>query len=198
MKRIVFLISLAVSTGCGVLLRTDKADTATGTSRETVQEAALHTGRDVPGGTAKDAPAVTTPESRETAQEAAADTARTQTPPDTTAITTPAADSIPAAVSTTDTLHTDTVRKKGLLEAVVEYSAKDSIVWTAGNMAYLYGDGDVKYQNIELKSETIQMSMDNSSVYATHGTDSLGEEFGYPVFKEGEQDIEAKIGRAHV
>ncbi len=59
-----------------------------------------------------------------------------------------------------DSLMIDSMpKKKGALEATVDYQAKDSIVWTAGNMAFLYGEGDVKYQNIELKSEIIQMSI---------------------------------------
>ena len=95
---------------------------------------------------------------------------------------------------TTDSLATDTIPvKKGSLEANVEYQAKDSIVWTAGNLAYLYGEGDVKYQDIALTSEIIQIKMDSSLVYAFHGTDSLGEEFGYPVFVPGgDQSLEAK------
>ena len=87
----------------------------------------------------------------------------------------------------------DTIpEKKGMLEATVHYEAKDSIVWTAGNIAYLFGEGDVKYQDIELKSEIMQMKMDSSILYAIHGTDSLGEEFGHPVFAQGEQNLEAK------
>jgi len=95
---------------------------------------------------------------------------------------------------TTDSLTTDTVPpKKSSLEANVEYQAKDSIVWTAGNMAFLYGEGDVKYQDIALTSEIIHIKMDSSLVYAIHGTDSLGEEFGYPVFVPGgDQSLEAK------
>lgn len=105
-------------------------------------------------------------------------------------------DSILAAnngVLPADSLMTDSVPpKKGTLEATVDYQAKDSIVWTAGNMAFLYGESDVKYQAIELKAEMMQMNMDSTLLYATHGVDSLGEEFGHPVFSEGEQDIEAK------
>ena len=95
---------------------------------------------------------------------------------------------------TTDSLTTDTIPiKKGSLEANVDYQAKDSIVWTAGNMAFLYGEGDVKYQDIALTSEIIQIKMDSSTVYAVHGTDSLGEEYGYPVFVPGgDQSLEAK------
>ncbi len=88
---------------------------------------------------------------------------------------------------------TDSIpKKKGTLEAIVDYQAKDSIVWTAGNIAHLYGEGDVKYQNIKLTSEVIQMKMDSSLLYATHGIDTLGEEFGFPVFSENDQNIEAK------
>ncbi|MDR0845051.1 MAG: hypothetical protein LBN71_07500, partial [Tannerella sp.] len=54
----------------------------------------------------------------------------------------------------TDTIKTDTAavqavdtvpRKPGMLEAPVIYQATDSIVMTSNNMAYLFGQGDVKY-----------------------------------------------------
>ena len=93
----------------------------------------------------------------------------------------------------TDSLAIDSIpKKKGALEATVEYEAKDSIVWTAGNIAYLFSEGDVKYQDIELKAEIIQMKMDSNLLNAFHGVDSLGEDFGLPVFTQGEQTIEAK------
>jgi hypothetical protein len=94
-----------------------------------------------------------------------------------------------------DSLPADSVpvpKKKGALEATVNYQAKDSIVMTAGNIVFLYGEGDVKYQDIGLKSELIQMKVDSNLLFATHGVDSTGEEFGFPVFSEGEQDMEAK------
>jgi len=93
----------------------------------------------------------------------------------------------------TDSLVKDSIpRRKGGLEAKVEYQAKDSIVWVAGNKAYLFGEGDVKYQSNAIKAEIIEMSMDSSVVYATFGVDSVGEEFGYPVFSDGSQELEAK------
>jgi len=78
------------------------------------------------------------------------------------------------------------LRRNGI-DAPVSYQAKDSIVLTAENMAYLFGEGNVKYQQIELQSEYVEMSMDSSIVYATFGLDSLGLEFGYPLFKDGEE-----------
>lgn len=95
-----------------------------------------------------------------------------------------------------DTAAVDTTaRKKSMLEAPVTYQASDSIVLTGTNMAYLYGESNVKYQNIELQAERIEMSIDSSIVYATFALDSVGSEYGYPLFVEGEQQIEAKSMR---
>jgi hypothetical protein len=90
-----------------------------------------------------------------------------------------------------DTLPPDTVKKRGVLEATVEYESQDSIVWTADNMVYIYGEGDVKYQNIELKSAFIRMDMDSSLLYATYSEDSLDEKTGFPVFSSSNQELEA-------
>ena len=92
----------------------------------------------------------------------------------------------------TDSLTTDTIPlRKGALEAAVEYKARDSIIWTAENIAYLFGEGDVKYQQIGLNAEIIQVKMDSSLLHAVHGVDTLGEKFGYPVFTEGDQTLDA-------
>ena len=90
----------------------------------------------------------------------------------------------------------DTVpRKQAGLDAPVSYEAKDSIIMTGNNWAYLFGESNVKYQQIELQSENIEMNMDSSLVYATFGLDSIGEEFGYPLFKDGDQQYESKTMR---
>ena len=105
----------------------------------------------------------------------------------------PLSDTIP-----TDSLSTsnDSIpRKPGMLEAPVTYQARDSIVLTAGNMAYLFGEGDVKYQQIQLQAERIEMNMDSSVVYAIYDLDSIGSEFGYPLFIDGQEQVEAKSMR---
>ncbi|MFR9165519.1 MAG: putative LPS assembly protein LptD [Dysgonomonas sp.] len=96
----------------------------------------------------------------------------------------------------TDSLSNDTVKKKkDALDAPVDYAAKDSIIFTAGNWGYLYGDAEVNYTTIKLKSEKISMNMDSSIVHATYGLDSIGAEFGYPVFSDAGTDYEAKSMR---
>ncbi|GAB6009151.1 putative LPS assembly protein LptD [Dysgonomonas reticulitermitis] len=92
-----------------------------------------------------------------------------------------------------DSLSRDSVpKKKSALEAIVDYTAKDSIVMTADNWGYLYGEAEVKYTDITLKGEKISMNMDSSLVYATFGLDSVGKEFGFPVFADKSSELESK------
>lgn len=94
-----------------------------------------------------------------------------------------------------DTLAADTAKKKEPLDAPVIYEASDSIVFTKGGYAHLYGDGKVNYQNIELTSAIISMNMDSSTVYARGVTDTTGVESGKPVFKDGDTPYESKTMR---
>ncbi len=100
----------------------------------------------------------------------------------------------PDSIVAPDSIATDSTSRSGL-DAPVTYQATDSIVMTSDNMAYLYGDGDVKYQQIQLQAEEIQMSMDSSLVFAKFGIDSVGEEFGYPLFIDGSDQYESKTLR---
>ncbi len=106
-------------------------------------------------------------------------------------------DSLKVDSALVDTLSIDTVapKKKQPLDAPVIYEANDSIVFTEGGYAHLYGDGKVNYEKIELTSAVITMNMDSSTVYARGVPDSVGVEKGTPVFKDGETPYESKIMR---
>lgn len=93
-----------------------------------------------------------------------------------------------------DSISKDSVRmKRQALDATVNYASKDSIVFTEGNWAYLYGNAEVKYKDLGLKGEYLTTNMDSSIVWAKYGVDSLGKEFGYPEFSQGSSDkYEAK------
>ena len=90
----------------------------------------------------------------------------------------------------------DSIRKaqtKSALDAPVVYTAKDSMTFFMGTKtAHLYGNADVKYQNINLTSENIRMNMDSSTVYAIYGLDSLGNKYGKPIFKEGNDEYKTE------
>ena len=79
-----------------------------------------------------------------------------------------------ATVMPADTLANDTTKQRDDLEAPVVYESKDSMVWYKNGNAYLYGDGKVNYQSIELKANEITIDLETSTVYAQGTTDTLG------------------------
>lgn len=64
------------------------------------------------------------------------------------------------------------------------YDAKSKV-------ARLYGNSKVKYQNMDLASDRIQMSLDSSLVRATGTADTAGVIFGTPVFTMGQDKYES-------
>ncbi len=91
-----------------------------------------------------------------------------------------------------DTLQIDSSKQsKSALDAPVDFSAKDSIVFDyQSNHVSFYGESNVKYQNLELTSEQITMSVDSSVVHAFGVRDSLGQVKTPPVFKQGSDEYE--------
>lgn len=75
--------------------------------------------------------------------------------------------------------------KKNGIDAPVQYVANDSMIYEAGTgMAHLFGDANVKYQDMDLQSEKIFMCLDSSIVHATGVCDTTtGRLTGTPVFK---------------
>ena len=94
-----------------------------------------------------------------------------------------------------DSLTQDSInrsRKNGI-DSPVEYSAEDSLTYEAASgLAHLYGDSKVKYQNMDLASDKIFMSLDSSLVHATGSMDSSTNELvGTPVFKMGNDEYQS-------
>ena len=83
--------------------------------------------------------------------------------------------------------------KKNGIDSPVEYSADDSLTYDAAlARAYLYGNSKVKYQNMDLQSENISMSLDSNVVHATGTRDTTTKELvGTPVFKMGSDTYES-------
>ncbi|MBR5686841.1 MAG: LPS-assembly protein LptD [Prevotella sp.] len=94
-----------------------------------------------------------------------------------------------------DSIRLDSLARAGAngIESPVRYSAHDSLVYIASTKtAHLYGSSDVDYQNINVKSEKIYMSLDSSLVYATGVADSTEEKGlrGVPKVKWGNDEYE--------
>ena len=94
-----------------------------------------------------------------------------------------------------DSLAQDSInkRRKNGIDSPVEYSAEDSLTYEAASgLAHLYGDSKVKYQNMDLQSDKIYMSLDSSLVHATGSFDSTANELkGTPVFKMGNDEYQS-------
>lgn len=127
------------------------------------------------------------------------DSIRNQTLPD--SIMTPAiasdslnlelgADSLTVA---SDSLKTD---KKPIIEAPIEYHAKDSLIFSIdGQEVYLYGDAEVKYQQMDLKAAYIVLNLESKEIFAEGVPDSTGVLQGKPIFKDGKEEFESKTLR---
>lgn len=93
-----------------------------------------------------------------------------------------------------DSIRLDSINRKksGALDAPVTFSSEDSMVYDAkSKVARLYGKSNVKYQNMDLSSDRIQMSLDSSLVRATGTADSTGAISGTPVFTMGQDKYES-------
>lgn len=93
---------------------------------------------------------------------------------------------------TNDTIKVDTMPKsKNSLDAPVAYTASDSITFDMlDSRANLYGNSEVKYQNLELTADEITISLDSSLVHASGRKDSIGEVTGKPLFRQGNEEYE--------
>ncbi len=92
-----------------------------------------------------------------------------------------------------DSLRADSLnrQRKNGIDAPVEYAAEDSMVYEGDTkVAYLFGKSHVKYENMDLESDQIQMAMDSSLVHAMGSQDSTGQKYGTPIFKMGSDTYE--------
>ncbi len=105
-------------------------------------------------------------------------------------------DSLPAdSLSLPDSLSVDSLSlesdsiekkdKKSSIDSPVFYECTDSMVWSREGNAFLYGNGKVTYDRVELTADVITMNMDSSLVHATGRVDSAGVKVGLPIFKDG-------------
>jgi len=92
-----------------------------------------------------------------------------------------------------DSLRLDSInrQRKNGIDAPVEYSATDSMTYEgATGIAHLFGNSKVKYEDMNLESDQIYMSLDSSLVHATGSQDTAGVKFGTPIFKMGNDTYE--------
>lgn len=127
------------------------------------------------------------------------DTAKTQRTNNTTDTLT--LDSLQLAIQKHNQIIDDSIRLDSLnrrkskgIDAPVEYTADDSLIYDAKTKtAHLFGSSTVKYENMDLKSEKIRMSLDSNIVHATGAIKDTATKAleGTPVFKLGQDSYES-------
>ncbi len=79
----------------------------------------------------------------------------------------------------------------GEIETTIQYVATDSIQMDVPNqIVRLYGEAKITYGEIELTASEIEINYQTKIVTAKSTTDSLGNEIGKPVFKDGTEVYE--------
>ncbi|MEI6679089.1 MAG: putative LPS assembly protein LptD [Mariniphaga sp.] len=79
-------------------------------------------------------------------------------------------------------------------DAEVEYTADGYITLvqnSSGNKIFMYKNALVKYKDIELKADYIELNRDSNLIYAVGKPDSTGKIAGKPIFTQGGQKFEA-------
>ena len=110
----------------------------------------------------------------------------------------PAPDSLATLAADTtaaDTTATDSVKKREPgIDSPVDYVAKDSMVYEAGSgLAFLYGQAQVNYQDMQLNAAEITMNMDSSLVHAAGVPDTAGTLEGTPVYTQGSETYNSEL-----
>ncbi|MDO4159600.1 MAG: putative LPS assembly protein LptD [Prevotellaceae bacterium] len=93
-----------------------------------------------------------------------------------------------------DSIRQDSINrtKSNGLDAPVDFSSDDSLVYDAiAKRAKLFGNSKVKYQNMDLSSDRVQMVLDSNVVHATGTADSTGEIKGKPIFVMGQDKYDS-------
>jgi lipopolysaccharide assembly outer membrane protein LptD (OstA) len=107
-------------------------------------------------------------------------------------------DSVTNSVNKADSARPDSVKalkikKNDDLKSKVIYSARDSIRFDVeSKTVFLYGDAEIKYENIHLKAARIEINWDTHLISARGAADSAGVHAGTPVFSEGDQKFKAR------
>ncbi|MBN2767435.1 MAG: LPS-assembly protein LptD [Paludibacteraceae bacterium] len=99
-----------------------------------------------------------------------------------------------AALAASDTIlnaKTNT-QKPNQIDAEIKYVASDSIVFLSNGTAFLHGETDINYKNINLKADFVRVKLDSNLIYARPTIDSLGARIGEPIFSEGEKSYTSR------
>ena len=83
--------------------------------------------------------------------------------------------------------------KSHMLDDKVDYACVDSLRFEIkGQKVYLYNDAKIKYQQIGLNADYVEIDFPKNLLYASGSKDSTGKDTGVPEFTEGGQTFKSK------
>mgnify|MGYP003307513060 CR=1 FL=1 len=98
-----------------------------------------------------------------------------------------------SGIKADDTIPEDTERVSKTLTQPIFYQSNDSAILNGDGSAILHGEGNIKYEQMDLSAAYIRCKMDSSMIYATGRYDTVNEEWvGRPVFKDNQDSYESK------
>lgn len=105
-------------------------------------------------------------------------------------------DSIPPLIAVSDSIHPAVRLSPGAVEAIVYYTADDSIRLDMNSkMIYLFNNAEISYQDMNLVANYIDIEFTTNEIYATGSLDSMGVLVGKPVFKIGDNNFASESMR---
>ncbi len=91
-----------------------------------------------------------------------------------------------------DTVAPDSLKKSNSIDAPIDYIAGDSIIFKMkSRVIEVYGEGNVKYKDIELSSGKIDLDLNKREVFAKAIIDTTGEKLDKPHFKQSSDEFDA-------
>jgi len=91
-----------------------------------------------------------------------------------------------------DTSKVVVTKSKNALDSKVDYTSNDSIMFDITNKkVFLYGNADIKYENITIKANYIEISFEDNLLFASGVPDSSGKISGKPAFSEGDKSFQS-------
>ncbi|MEI7422771.1 MAG: putative LPS assembly protein LptD [Prolixibacteraceae bacterium] len=105
----------------------------------------------------------------------------------------PLRDSLPAIKRDSISLDSLKIKKPSEdFDATVEYTADGKITMqNSKNKIFMYKNAKVKYKDIELTADYIELNRDSNLIHATGLRDSTGTIVGKPLFKQAQQEFQA-------
>ena len=100
-------------------------------------------------------------------------------------------------IAVTDTIKRDSVSSElplspNAMEDILKYKAKDSVAFNLNNRrAFIYNEGEVYYQDMELKADAMSVDFNTNLIRASGVEDSNGHTLGKPYFKQGDAEYSA-------